>query len=280
MVGWASRVSPVGSVVAAISGLGTVFLAKGIRARLRRGLVIALYRVALGKRRLAVIFQNEADRSLLSGQARLSPDKVHLIPGSGVSMTEFPYCPEPDGWVRIIMAARLLVDKGVRDFVQACRELRHRNLNVDCVLVGEPDPGNPNTISEEEFRQWQAEGIVECTGFRTDISDLFSRSHIVVLPSYYGEGLPKVLVEAAACGRAVVTTDHPGCRDAIIPGKTGLLVPVGQPERLADTLQYLVQNPELRVGMGRAGRQLAEQRYAIGTIVARHMEIYRELLND
>lgn len=278
--GLAARLSPVKAVVAAISGLGTVFLAEGWLARLRRSLVVWMYQGALGGRRVAVIFQNEEDRRVLLREAGLARARIYLIPGSGVSLADFRHQPEPSGRARIIMASRLLVDKGVRDYVEAAGELRRRGVEASCILVGEPDPGNPNTISEQEFRRWREEGVVECLGFRTDIAELFSLSHIVVLPSYYGEGLPKVLVEAAACGRAVVTTDHPGCRDAIVPGRSGVLVPPRYPAALADALEYLVRHPEVRMAMGQEGRRLAERCFAIEQVVTRHLDIYREVLDD
>ena len=124
---------------------------------------------------------------------------------------------------------------------------------------------------------WDKEGCVELLGYHSDIPNLFSQATIVVLPSYYGEGLPKTLIEAAACGRAVVTTDHPGCRDAIEPGKTGLLVPVKNPMTLADAIQHLIENPALCHSMGRAGRALAEREFAIEKIVDAHLQIYKEL---
>ena len=144
-------------------------------------------------------------------------------------------------------------------------------------LIGDTDPGNANTVSQSELDAWQAEGLVECLGYRTDIASLFAQSNIVSLPSYYGEGLPKVLIEAAACGRAVVTTDWPGCRDAITADVTGLLIPIKDSVALADAIERLIKDAELRNSMGREGRELAEDVFAIEKIVQQHLDIYQEL---
>lgn len=278
--GIACRLSPVRSVVAAISGLGSVFRARSFVERVRRFAVSRLYRVSLGGPSVAVIFQNASDRDLLVRVAGLPSRKANLIRGSGVTLAEYTVRPEPEGPVKAVFASRLLGEKGVRDFVDAARLLMERGVKVECLLVGEPDPGNPTTVREDELAAWRAEGVVQCLGFRKDIAELFAGCHMVVLPSYYGEGLPKVLVEAAAAGRAVITTDHPGCRDAIIPGRTGLLVPLRRPGKLADAIQHLVECPEERKAMGAEGRKLAESEFSVDTIVRQHLDIYRRLLSD
>ena len=146
-------------------------------------------------------------------------------------------------------------------------------------LIGAPDSGNPTSVEESEVAGWAAEGVVELLGYRTDVAQQYGAANIVCLPSYR-EGLPKGLVEAAACGRAVVTTDVPGCRDAIEPGVTGVLVPVKNPLALADAIQELIDAPERRLCMGKAGRELAERAFSIDRIVEQHLAIYKELLED
>ena len=146
----------------------------------------------------------------------------------------------------------------------------------DFWLVGEPDPGNPASVKEEELFAWRSEGMIELLGHRHDIISLFAQSSIVVLPSYR-EGLPKVLIEAAACGRAVVTTDVPGCRDAVVKDETGILVLPRDAVALADAIQHLLEDSDLCQRMGQAGRKLAEEKFAIEKVVSAHMEIYRNL---
>jgi len=272
----AARLAGVRSVVAAVSGLGFVFMADGWRASFVRIGVRWLYRFAFGKKNLRVIFQNPDDRDALLEMAALDPRKVEMIRGAGVDLSHYPVIPEPDGEVVVSLAARLLVDKGVAEFIEAARHLKQRGVEVRFCLIGDTDPGNPSSLTNNDLDALRAEGLVELLGFRRDVAQLFANSHIVVLPSYR-EGLPRVLVEAAACGRAVVTTDVPGCRDAIEPDVTGLLVPVRDPFALADAIQRLANDPKLRQQMGRAGRELAEREFAIEKVVLRHLDIYQEL---
>lgn len=275
--GIAARLAPVKGVVAAISGLGFVFISRGLKATILRRLVRSLYRLALGKKNLRVIFQNPDDRDALIRMGVLEADKAEMIRGSGVDLSLYLSTKEAAGPLKVCLAARLLRDKGIVEFVEAANILQRRGLDVRFQLAGDSDPGNPATITRDELGKWRNEGVVEMLGHRNDIAQLFAAAHIVVLPSYYGEGLPKVLVEAAACGRAVVTTDHPGCRDAIEPNVSGLLVPVRDPGALADAIEKLIKEPELRQQMGRAGRALAEREFSIETIASQHLAIYKQL---
>lgn len=275
--GLAARFSGVSAVVSAVSGLGTVFLASSGVARLRRGLVKQLYAAAFRQKRLAVIFQNPDDRDALLSIGALQHPDARMIRGSGVNLDEYPFLPEPAGKPIVVMAARLLRDKGVFEFVQAAQLLRQRSVSVEMRLIGSPDPGNPTSVSVHDIESWKQAGVVELLGYRTDIAEQYAAANIVCLPSYR-EGLPKSLVEAAACGRAVITTDVPGCRDAVTPNLTGTLVPVKDSVGLADALQSLIENPDLRQEMGLAGRKLAEEAFAIEKIVAQHIQIYRDLL--
>ena len=275
--GIAARFAGIKSVVCAVSGLGTVFLADSTAAKVRKWLVTRLYCTAFKQKQLAVIFQNTDDRDTLLELDALHPTQARMIRGSGVDLSDYPYLPEPQGKLVVVMAARLLKDKGVFEYVEAARLLRQRGLELEMRLVGSPDPGNPTTVTQQELNQWAEEGCVLLVGFRNDIAAQYAAANIVCLPSYR-EGLPKSLVEAAACGRAVVTTDVPGCRDAITPDVTGLLVPVKDATALADAIQKLIEEPALRKRMGQAGRALAEEAFAIEKIVEQHMEIYREML--
>ena len=274
--GIAARLAGTKSVVSAVSGLGTAFLEDSVVARFRRSLIVVLYRAAFRRKRLAVIFQNQDDCNMLLGLNALKNDQVKIIRGSGVKLEDFPYLPCPSGKPVVVMAARLLRDKGVLEFVEAAKLLRGRGIEVVMRIVGSHDPGNPTSLTQQEFEYWKHNGPVEFLGFRKDIAAQYAKANIVCLPSYR-EGLPKSLVEAAACGRAVVTTDVPGCRDAIIPEVTGLLVPVKDPTALANAIQKLIEQPVLRQRMGKAGRELAEKEFAIEKIVYEHLEIYQEL---
>ncbi len=279
--GIAARFAGVRSVVAAVSGLGTAFGVTSISEHVRCWFVKRLYSAAFKHERFAVIFQNPDDCNTLLALKALDKKSTRMIRGSGVDLNDYPYLPESDICAPIVvMAARLLRDKGVYEFVEAARLLRKRNINVQMLLIGSPDPGNPTSVTQETLERWRQEGEIQVLGFRNDIANLYASANIVCLPSYYGEGLPKSLVEAAACGRAVVTTDHPGCRDAITKNVTGLLVPPKNIEALADAIQRLVEDRGLRKQMGVAGRQLAKDKFTIEKIVEQHMNIYLELLED
>jgi len=178
----------------------------------------------------------------------------------------------------VTMAARLLRDKGVTEFVQAAKLLRERQVDVKFWLIGEPDLANPGSVTMQDIAAWQAEGVVKIWGRRNDVLTLYSQSNIVTLPSYYGEGLPKCLIEAAACGRAIVTTDMPGCRDAIEPGVTGLLVPPRDAVALADAIEFLIKDAPTRLSLGRAARELAEREFGIEKVIEAHLQIYDQLL--
>jgi len=274
--GLAARLARVPAMVAAISGLGFVFVAKGAKAALVRSVVGLLYRLALGHRNSAVVFQNTDDRDKLRNIGAVRDGQVEMIRGSGVDLAEYQAVPEPQEPVVALMAARLLRDKGVREFVQAASLLRAQGLPVRMRLAGSIDPGNPASITADELRGWQDEGVVELLGERRDVAALYAASHIAVLPSYR-EGLPKSLIEAAACGRAVVTTDVPGCRDAIEPGETGVLVPPHDATALAAAIAALALDPQRRRAMGEAGRRLAEREFSIADVCGRHLDIYARL---
>jgi len=276
--GLAAHFCQTKGVVAAISGLGYVFTTTGKTSTIRRWLISFIYRLALKHPHLKVIFQNHDDQKLLSNAAKLAYTQSVIIPGSGVDLSTFAVHPEPLDPPVVVMAARLLSDKGVNEFVEAATHLHQRHPSVIFQLVGTIDPDNPASITQQHIEEWQKNAPIQLLGQRNDIPNLFSQAHIVVLPSYR-EGFPKVLIEAAACGRAVITTDVPGCRDAIIPDQTGLLVPVRNAEALAEAIERLIVDKALRQQMGKAGRKLAEERYAIEQVVATHLAIYQELLD-
>lgn len=276
--GLAARFAPVGGVLYAVSGLGHVFVAQGVLGSMRRALVSAWYRFALGARNMRIIFQNPDDRALLESITSLMPEQEVMIPGSGVDLTEYSAVslPTSDAPV-VLMAARLLATKGVREFVAAARQLRNAGVQAQFWLVGDLDPSNPACILPDELAAWAQQGDVQVLGHRNDIPDVMSQAHVVVLPSYYGEGLPKILIEAAACGRAVVTTDMPGCRDAIENKVTGLLVPARDVAALVAAIRRLVEDPVTCAAMGAAGRKRAEQLFDVRRVVQTHLRIYEEL---
>jgi glycosyltransferase involved in cell wall biosynthesis len=277
--GIAARLTKVPAVVAAISGLGFVFIQKGLIAGIVRYAVAVLYRIALGHNNLRVIFQNNDDACTISSLAALMSEQVSLIRGSGVDLHAYKPKPLPEGCSVVMLAARLLVDKGCLEFIEAARLLLQREVSARFVLVGTSDSGNPSSLTQEYVARLVSEGLVEDWGYRQDMPEVLAQAALVVLPSYR-EGLPKVLIEAQACGRAVVTTDVPGCRDAITPDVTGLLVPPRDAVALADAIEKLLSDRNRLQAMGTAGRALAEKCFDVRQVVAEHLDIYRELLQN
>lgn len=276
--GVAARLAGVPSVVSAVAGLGILFSQDSFKNLTLRSILYPLYRFAFGHQQQKVIFQNRDDKALLQRFARLPEEKTVLIRGAGVDLAAYPFLPDPEGNVVISFASRLLKDKGVVEFAEASRTLRQRGIVATFWLIGTPDPGNANTVTQAQLDAWEQEGLLKCLGYRADIAELFAQSHIVALPSCYGEGLPKVLIEAAACGRAVITTDHPGCRDAIEADVTGLLIPTKDSAALADAIERLISNPEQRQQLGRAGRELAEKAFDVEKVIDEHIQVYEQLL--
>lgn len=273
----AARLAGVPCVVNAVSGLGYVFLDSGGKAAMRRAMILPLYRHAFRGRRTHVVFQNGADAHFFHSRRIVRPDQVTLIPGSGVDLDLFRHEPEPAGVPVVLFPARLLRDKGLLEFVDAARRLRADGVPARFALAGDLDPGNPSAVGRAEVERWVAEGVVEWWGYREDMAGAYAESAVVCLPSYR-EGMAKVLLEGAAAGRPLVTTDVPGCRDAVREGETGLLVPPRDAAALAAALRPLLGDPVLRARMGEAARADAEARFGVARVVDATLSIYRSLL--
>jgi glycosyltransferase involved in cell wall biosynthesis len=270
----AARLSGVRGVVNALAGMGWLFTSAGGGARLiKRGV-----RVAMGgllSRGIALV-QNPDDAALL---ARLGVPRgnIRRIAGSGVDLARFRPAAEPGSIPVIVLPARLLWDKGVGEFVEAARILRSRGVNARFVLVGDPDPANPASISAAQVADWVRDGAVEHMGWMDDMPDVFANAYIVCLPSYR-EGLPKALIEAAAAGRPIVTTDVPGCREVVEDGVQGLCVPPRDANALADALARLIADPALRARMGEAARKRAEMEFGLDAVIAQTLALYKEVV--
>ncbi len=273
---FAALVAGVPAVVNALAGMGYVFTSSAVKARLLRPLIKKAFRWLLNRANARLILQNSDDVAAMSA-GTVAAERIVLIRGSGVDTTAFAPAPEPEGTPVAVMVSRMLWDKGVGELVEAARLLKERKAPVEVVLVGPPDPENPASISESQLREWEASGEVAWWGERSDIAQIWAKSHIAVLPSHR-EGLPKSLLEAAACGRPMVATDVSGCREVVRPGETGLLVPPRDPESLADALERLAADPELRRRMGSAARELVERELSQEAVVEQTMALYRELL--
>lgn len=277
--GIAARLSRVPAMVAAISGLGYVFSSRDRMARIIRVPVSLGYRMALNHQNARIIFQNYDDQKLICELTRLPAERTALIKGSGVDLAAFSSTPLPQGRPVVMMASRLLVDKGVREFVEAAKRVKSDHRSVASlarfVLVGDMDAGNAACLKATEVEAIRQAGVVEIWGHREKMQEVLPEATIVVLPSYR-EGFPKVLIEAAACARPVITTDVPGCRDAIVNGVTGKLVPAHDADSLAECIAKMLETEDLP-SMGQAARRLAEESFDERIVVQHHIDIYESL---
>jgi len=265
------------ALVNTITGRGYVFAGRGIIPWLLRIALRPVFAHALDTRNQKVVFQNPADREDFLSLRLVRQERCVLIRGSGIDPQHFSPRPEPEGVPVVLMPSRMLRDKGVQDLVEASRLLHRRQVRVRVVLAGEPDPGNPTSISEKRLRQWVAEGAVEWAGRSDDMVETYASSHIVALPSH-AEGVPRALIEAAAMAKPIVATDLPGCREIVDNGRNGLLVPVRDPQALSEAIQTLVEDPALRRRMGAEGRTIALQNYTDEIVNGMILKVYDELL--
>jgi len=274
----AARFAGVSAVVNALAGLGYVFSSSQSRARIIKRFVRAAFRVLLNRPNSVVLLQNPDDRRMLIESKTILSERTALIRGSGVDIQRFSPSPEPDdGPVMVTLVARMLRDKGILEFVEASRLLRQQGIQFRAVLVGTPDSDNPTSILVSQLEAWQAEGVVEWWGQQDDVPGVWAQSHIAVLPSYR-EGLPKSLLEAAACGKAIIATNVPGCREIVQGDKNGLLVRVKDSTALAGAIRRLIESPDLRRQMGQEGRKLVEEEFAESVVISQTLNLYQSML--
>src|SRR6266498_618883 len=235
-------------------------------------------RSLLNRSRAAVLVQNLDDRALIE-RLGVDRDRIALIPGSGVDVDAMVASPEPAGPITIAFVGRLVGSKGIRTLLAAHERLIERGRDIQLVIAGLPDPANPTSIPPQEIDAWTRRPNVKHLGFVKDIDALWACAHIAVLPSYR-EGLPLSLLEAAACGRPLVATDVPGCREIARPGVNAFLVPLDDTEALADAIDRLALDPQLRRKFGKAGRELVELKFSSQRIGRDVVTLYRRLLGQ
>ena len=274
----AALLASVPAVVNAMTGLSFVFTAGHWLRGVLQPLVRITGRLLLSRANSRIIVQNPNDMETLETAGIIRRGRASLIRGSGVDLVEFPPQPDPEGVLTVAMVSRLLWNKGVGELVEASRILRGRGLKVRTLLIGMPDPENPTSISEEQLCEWHDDELVQWWGYRDSITDVWRQAHVAVLPSYR-EGLPKSLLEAASCARPIVATDVPGCREIVRPGENGILVPVRDARSLADALETLLRDRELRQAMGAKSRALVERHFHQDRVVSETFDVYESLLN-
>lgn len=275
----AAKFTKVKGVVNAISGLGGFF------AEDNKGLVSKVLPKVLkfshNRPNLLCIFQNDEDKSLYLNHRIINPDQSRYIKGSGINLDEFSYTPEPrDGKIVIVLTARMIEEKGIFILTEAAERLRDKYEDkVEFLLIGGIDD-HPGAITKEQLELVCDNKYIKWLGYRTDVRDLLMKSHIVAFPSYYMEGLPKSLIEACAIGRPIITCNSVGCKETVIDGVNGYLIPTKNVDSLVEKLDILIKDADLRKKMGKEGRKYAEECFDIDGVVQKHLDIYSELMNS
>ena len=277
----AAKASGVTSIVNAVAGLGYIFSSSAVYARMLRPLVKVMLRYSLAGASTRLIVQNPDDRNLLIQQGLVRDGQVQIIKGSGVDINRFaPVSDRPVDKVRILLATRLLWDKGVKEFVDAARKFRRTHENVEFLLAGEPDDGNPASVHQKHIKEWSADSVILPLGHVNDMSTLLKTVHIVVLPTSYGEGVPRILLEAAASGLPMVATNVAGCREIVIDGVTGFLVKPKDQSGLENAISKLIENRDIRCNFGEKARIKAVQEFNEVDVIQRTTDVYRDLLEE
>lgn len=280
----AARAARVPAVVNAVAGMGFVFTSDSAKARALRPLVSWLLRLSLGNPRSLLILQNPDDADAFAASRLIKRERIRVIRSSGVDVQRFSPAPRRDGdrpRLRVLLAARLLWEKGIQEFVDAAALLRAQGRNVECLLAGQPDPGNPRSVERAQAQRWSDEGVVRWLGHVDDMPALLHAVDVMALPSYYREGVPKSLIEAAASGLAIITTDRPGCRE-VVPrhGVDGLQVRVRDARHLAECIAQLDDDRTLLVQLGESARARALSDFDERLVIQRTVEVYAELLQS
>ncbi len=274
---FAAKKLQISSIVNSITGLGYMFLSDMPHIRILRQVVKTMYKKSLSGTQ--VIFENPDDRKLFLKMNMVQEDNSHIILGTGIDTERFSPVPPPNSIPLTILPARMIWDKGVQEFVDAAYAIKESGTNARFALVGNNDKGNPTCIPFDQLTQWQKEGKVEWWGWQDDLPAVISMCHIVCLPSYR-EGLPKILIEAASCGRPIVTTDVPGCREVVKDGENGLLVPAKDAGALKDALLKLIKDEDLRSAMGKNSREKAVKYFSNDIVNNGIYSIYQKALEQ
>ncbi len=265
-------------VINAFGGLGYLGASSSLKARYLRFAIWNAYRFLLNRPNHHVLLQNREDKQLMVAKLRVPVENIAIIRGSGVDLDLFWPAPEAAGAPIVLLAARMLWNKGIEEFVEAALILRTKGVTARFAMVGDTDLGSPSAIPRQQLLDWQGSGVVEWWGHQEEMPRIFKQANLVCLPSHGGEGVPKVLLEAAASGRAIVAADVPGCREIVRPGINGMLVPPRNPVALAAAIEELLRDPERRLQMGGRGREIAANEFSEETVVHQTLALYRELL--
>jgi len=264
-------------IINTFPGMGYLFESNNYIHRIYTEIIYLIFRIIFYFGNVQTIVQNTETKENFIRRKISKSSKIHLIRGSGVNLSRYS-----EGNILhnntpiILFASRLLWQKGIKDFVEVANLVREYNKNIKFVIVGEPDEGNPNSVDESVLREWQNSGSIEWWGYRDDMPKIIRGSSIICLPTYYGEGIPKILIEAAACCKPIIATNVPGCREIVIDKFNGFLVPVHQPHIIADKINILINDTKLCRVMGAEGRKLVKTFFSIKIINTKTINLYKD----
>lgn len=262
-------------IINAFTGLGYLFTSQKVLIKAVAFIMLMLFKFIFNRTKSDIILQNKDDLHFFDVKKLASIEKLHLIRGSGVDLSDYPASPEPKGDITALFVARMLKDKGVLELVEATKMLKAENIPLKIIFVGAPDPHNPSSLKEEEIKSWENMGLMTWLGHQTKIAEFWQKTHIAVLPSYR-EGLPKSLLEAASCGRPIIATDVPGCREICIDNLNGILVPAKDAFALKEALKKLTFDASLRQKMGKESRKLVEDHFSVEAVIAQTLDLYKQ----
>ncbi|HMO18993.1 MAG TPA: glycosyltransferase family 4 protein [Oligoflexia bacterium] len=277
----AAKLAGVKGRVNAVAGLGYVFISDAVKARMLRPVVKILLSWVLNDKRSLLILQNTDDEKAFGSSGVLQRDKIRVIKGSGVNVKKF-YPSErknhADQKIKILLAARLLWDKGIGEFVEVAYSMKAAGKVALFMLAGVPDKGNPRAIDTKSIEEWKNDGAIQVLGQVDDMPELLRSVDIFILPTTYGEGVPRSLIEAGACGLPLIATDVPGCREIIEDKINGFLVPSQDIDALECAIQKLIDNPQMRNEMGKNARKKVLREFDEEIVISETLKIYKELL--
>ncbi len=277
----AATFARVPSKINAVTGLGYIFTSDCLYAKILRIIVKIILRFVLSGKKTILILQNPDDVKIFLKNKLIAPKKVKLIRGSGVDINRYRpkfRCKKEN--FQVLLATRLLWDKGIREYVEAAKILKAEDKKVDFLMAGSIDRGNPDSISQEKINKWEENGFIIPLGHVDKMEELLAKVDIVTLPTTYGEGVPKILLEAAACGLPIVATDVPGCREIVSNGENGFLVPPKNPEALANAIRLLIDDENRCMTMGREGRKKILAEFDERIIIKQTLDVYKEIMPE
>jgi glycosyltransferase involved in cell wall biosynthesis len=279
----AARMTQIPAIVNAVAGMGYVFTSNNTKARILRPVLKAMLRATLSRKRALLVLQNPDDARAFVDARLISQRRIRIIRSSGVDTVRFhPVWKKPPndhGRLRVLMASRLLWEKGIQEFIDASSLLHNTGRDIEFLIAGTPDNGNPNSATAEQVRDWEKAGLVHWLGHVDDMPSLLNSVDVMALPSYYREGVPKCLIEGASCGLALITTDRPGCREVVSQdGVDGLRVKVRNAADLAAKITQLDDDRELLAQLGMSARQKALAIFDERRVIQRTIDVYEELL--